>query len=135
MSEDLAAKPKVSSDGKKGATGRLFTLEVSAGRIHSMRPDGSDQKTIVSDCSLPDGIAIDAEAGHIYWTNMGSSPSVNDGSIERADIDGKNRRVIIPRGGTFTPKQIQLDKRNGKLYWCDREGMRVMRAQSRWLAD
>ena len=127
MTEDLAAKPKASSDRKIGAAGRLFTLEVSAGRIHSMRPDGSDQKTIVTDCSLPDGIAIDAEAGHIYWTNMGSSPSVNDGSIERADIDGKNRRVIIPRGGTFTPKQIQLDKKNGKLYWCDREGMRVMR--------
>jgi hypothetical protein len=127
MTEDLAAKPKASSDRKMGVAGRLFTLEVSAGRIHSMQPDGSDQKTIVTDCSLPDGIAIDAEAGHIYWTNMGSKPSVNDGSIERADIDGKNRRVIIPPGGTFTPKQIQLDKKNGKLYWCDREGMRVMR--------
>ena len=33
----------------------------------------------------------------------------------------------MPRGATFTPKQIQLDKENGKLYWCDREGMRVMR--------
>ena len=59
---------------------------------------------------------------------MGSSPSTNDGSIERADLDGKNRRVIVPRGVTFTPKQIHLDKKNGKLYWCDREGMRVMRA-------
>jgi hypothetical protein len=57
---------------------------------------------------------------------MGSSPSANDGSIERADIDGKNRRVIVPLGSTFTPKQIQLDNDNGKLYWCDREGMRVM---------
>ena len=75
MTEDLAAKPKASSDGKMGAAGRLFTLEVSAGRIDSMQPDGSDQKTIVTDCSLPDGIAIDAEAGHIYWTNMGSSPA------------------------------------------------------------
>ena len=28
---------------------------------------------------------------------------------------------------TFTPKQLQLDKANGKLYWSDREGMRVMR--------
>src|SRR4029077_817160 len=35
---------------------------------------------------------------------------------------------IVPPGGTFTPKQLQLDKENGKLYWCDREGMRVMRA-------
>jgi hypothetical protein len=59
---------------------------------------------------------------------MGASPGVNDGSIERADIDGKNRTQIVPQGGTFTPKQLQLDKKNGKLYWCDREGMRVMRS-------
>jgi hypothetical protein len=92
-----------------------------------MNSDGSDRKVIVTDCQLPDGIAIDVAAGHIYWTNMGSNPGVNDGPIERADIDGKNRRMIVPRGATFTPKQIQLDQKNGKLYWCDREGMRVMR--------
>src|SRR5205807_9641651 len=120
-----AIKPKSSSGETRSA--RLFLLELSGGRVHSMNPDGSDRKVIVADCQLPDGIAIDIGAGHIYSTNMGSSPSVNDGSIERADIDGKNRRVIVPRGATFTPKQIQLDQKNGKLYWCDREGMRVMR--------
>jgi len=36
--------------------------------------------------------------------------------------------MIVPKGGTFTPKQIYLDKKNGKLYWSDREGMRVMRS-------
>lgn len=59
---------------------------------------------------------------------MGSSPGLTDGSIERADINGENRRVILPPGGTFTPKHVQLDKKHRKLYWCDREGMRVMRA-------
>jgi DNA-binding beta-propeller fold protein YncE len=54
-------------------------------------------------------------------------PHLNDGSIERADLDGNNRRFIVAPGGTFTPKQIHLDKANGKLYWSDREGMRVMR--------
>ncbi|HKH28885.1 MAG TPA: hypothetical protein VKA61_11210, partial [Sphingomicrobium sp.] len=48
--------------------------------------------------------------------------------IERADLDGKHRTVIVPRGVTFTPKQIHLDRKGGKLYWCDREGMRVTRA-------
>jgi hypothetical protein len=91
-----------------------------------MNTDGSDRKTIVSDCHLPDGIVVDTEAGHIYWTNMGI-PSLNDGSVERADIDGKNRKVIVAKGVTHSPKQIILDKKGGKLYWCDREGMRVMR--------
>jgi hypothetical protein len=93
-----------------------------------MRADCSDRKVIVSGCRLPDGVAIDVASGHVYWTNMGSSPAVSDGSIERADIDGKNRRIMVPPGGTFTPKQLQIDRENGKLYWCDREGMRVMRA-------
>jgi hypothetical protein len=107
---------------------RLFVLELSGDRIHSMNTDGSGRKVIVTDCRLPDGIVVDVKAGHIYWTNMGSSPGANDGSIERADIDGKNRKVVVPEGGTFTPKQIHLDKAHGKLYWSDREGMRVMRA-------
>ena len=42
-------------------------------------------------------------------------------------IDGTNPTTIVPAGVTHTPKQIQLDKANGKLYWSDREGMRVMR--------
>ena len=120
-----ATRTKATSGATR--TGRLFLLELSGDRIHSMNPDGSDRKTIVTNCHLPDGIVVDAEAGHIYWTNMGV-PNLDDGSIERADLDGKNRRVIVPQGITHTPKQIHLDKDSGKLYWCDREGMRVMRA-------
>jgi hypothetical protein len=124
---DLQATKRRPASGEKTATGRLFVLEINAGRIHAMNPDGSNKKTIVTNCHLPDGIVVDAEARHIYWTNMGV-PNLDDGSIERADLDGKNRRVIVPQGVTHTPKQIHLDKENGKLYWCDREGMRVMRA-------
>jgi DNA-binding beta-propeller fold protein YncE len=94
----------------------------------SANTDGSDLKTIVSEGRhLPDGVVVDVEAGHIYWTNMGV-PSHNDGSVMRADLDGGNVKTIVPEGATFTAKQLQLDKKNGKLYWCDREGMRVMRA-------
>ena len=125
MTTPQATKANASSGVTRSS--RLFLLELSGGRIHSMNTDGADRKTIVTDCRLCDGIVVDAEAGHIYWTNMGD-PNLNDGSIERADIDGRNRRTIVPEGGTFTPKQIHLDKQNGKLYWCDREGMRVMRA-------
>jgi hypothetical protein len=110
----------------KAASGRLFVLELNAGRIHSMNTDGSDRKVLITDGRLPDGVGVDVKAGHIYWTNMGN-PSLNDGSIERVNLDGSNRRVIVPPGATFTPKQLHLDQANGKLYWCDREGMRVMR--------
>ena len=126
MTELQATKPRPASRAK-AATGRLFVIEINAGCIHAMNPDGSDKKTIVTNCRMPDGIVVDTEARHIYWTNMGV-PNLDDGSIERADLDGGNRRVIVPQGVTHTPKQMHLDKENGKLYWCDREGMRVMRA-------
>ena len=108
-------------------SGRLFLLELNAGKIHVMNADGSGKSTIVEGAYNPDGIVVDAEAGHIYWTNMGA-PKSNDGSIERVDLDGGNRVTIVPPGATFTPKQLQLEKASGKLYWSDREGMRVMRA-------
>ena len=111
----------------RSSSGRLFVLDLSAGRIFSLNPDGSDSKTLITGCRLPDGLAVDLAAGYIYWTNMGV-PHKNDGSIERADLDGGNRRSIIPEGGTFTPKQLHLEKGQGKLYWADREGMRLMRA-------
>ena len=124
MSE--AAKKNSRSANADAVIPRLFVLELNAGRIHSMNTDGSDRKTIMSDCRLPDGIVVDVDAGHIYWTNMGI-PDRDDGSIERADIDGKNRKIILAQGYTHTPKQLILDKKSGRLYWCDREGMRVMR--------
>ena len=108
--------------------GRLFFMDLAAGRIFTSNPDGSDLKIIVNEGrKLPDGIVVDVAAGHIYWTNMGN-PKANDGTIDRADLDGTNVTNIVPFGKTWTPKQLQLDAKNGKLYWSDREGMRVMRS-------
>jgi hypothetical protein len=111
----------------KPSIARLNILDLSGDRVFTVNPDGSNKTVIVTGCHFPDGIVVDAERGHIYWTNMGA-PKRDDGSIERADLDGGNRTAIVPPGGTFTPKQLHLDKANAKLYWSDREGMRVMRA-------
>jgi DNA-binding beta-propeller fold protein YncE len=131
MKEESMTKLKSSesayASSDRAALGRLFVLDLSGNRVFSVNPDGSDRKVIVHECRMPDGIAVDVARGHIYWTNMGV-PNLNDGSIERADLDGRNRQTIVPQGSTFTPKQLLLDKSNGKLYWSDREGMRVMRA-------
>ena len=117
-----------STSAKAQSSGdRLFFLSASTGQVLSMNPDGSDKVAIVSGGRLPDGVAVDLKAGHVYWTNMGV-PDLNDGSIERCDFDGRNRVTIIPPGGTHTPKQMILDRATGKLYWADREGMRMMRA-------
>ncbi|WP_254646143.1 YncE family protein [Streptomyces sp. GbtcB6] len=105
----------------------LFVLEASGGgRLFSVLPDGSGKTVLVTGCRIPDGVAVDAGAGYVYWTNMGV-PAENDGSVERADLDGGNRTTIVPDGATHTPKQLHLEAADRKLYWSDREGMRVMR--------
>src|SRR5262245_22660696 len=111
MIETQTIKPKPAESPRTTAgpkVARLFVLDLSGGRIFTANPDGSDKKFIITDCRLPDGVAVDVEARHIYWTNMGV-PSRNDGSIERADFDGQNRKTIVPEGGTFTPKQLHLE--------------------------
>jgi sugar lactone lactonase YvrE len=124
----ITATPIKPEANNTTTSGRLFFLDLGAGRVLSANPDGSDLKTIVNEGrKLPDGLIVDADAGHLYWTNMGS-PKRNDGSIFRSDLDGKNMITIVPPGGTFTPKQLQIEKKSGKLYWSDREGMRIMRA-------
>jgi sugar lactone lactonase YvrE len=123
-----SSESKIRKTTARATTARVFFLSASSGQVFSVNPDGSDLKVIVNEGRrLPDGIVVDIAAGHLYWTNMGN-PSANDGSIERANFDGSNITHIVRPGDTFTPKQLQLDEKNRKLYWCDREGMRVMRS-------
>jgi hypothetical protein len=125
----LAALHCAGAENTPGAAhGRIFYLDLGAGRVLSANPDGSDRKVLLEGHKTGmDGIAVDVQTGHIFWTNMGKVKE-NDGSIERMDLDGGKLTTIVPSGGTFTAKQLKLDQRNGKLYWSDREGMRVMRS-------
>jgi hypothetical protein len=128
MPSSKASKSKTVKLAAKSGSSRLFFMDLAAGRILTSNPDGSDLKTIVNEGrKLPDGIVVDVASGHIYWTNMGN-PKANDGTIDRADLDGTNVKNVVPPGATWTPKQLQFDATNRKLYWSDREGMRVMRS-------
>jgi DNA-binding beta-propeller fold protein YncE len=124
----ITSTPINAGADKSTPSGRLFFLDNGAGRVLSANPDGSDLRILINEGrKAPDGVVVDVAAGHIYWTNMGDFKK-NDGAILRSDLDGKNIITIVPPGGTFTPKQLKLEKKSGKLYWSDREGMRVMRA-------
>jgi len=120
----------VNTGGSTSTNGspRLFYLDVLGGRVLSADPSGANVSVLVTGATgTPDGVAVDVTGGHLFWTNMGA-PSVNDGFVDRTNLDGTALSAIVPPGGTFTPKQLKLDAQNQKLYWSDREGMRVMRA-------
>src|SRR5258706_7711939 len=90
-----SSKWEVEKTTAKATTARLFFLSASSGQVLSANPDGSDLKVIVNEGRrLPDGIVVDTEAGHLYSTNMGN-PNANDGSIERANLDGSNITHLV----------------------------------------
>src|ERR1700761_1553497 len=111
------------------SSGKLYILQLRpGGEIIEMDTDGGNRRTLL-------GNLIDNEAGTLYWTNMGpaAGPSSGeffqaDGSIECMGLNGANRRTLVGHGLTVTPKQAAADFDAGFLYWCDREGMRVMRS-------
>ncbi len=85
------SKQSVSRKKGNGVMARIFFLDLGGGRVLSANPDGSDLKMLVSEGrKLPDGLAVDIAAGHLYWTNMGN-PKANDGSIFRS----RSRRLRI----------------------------------------
>lgn len=117
---------------------RLLVLNQGRKEIQSLAPDGTDIRTVVDGLDqAPDGIIADEFNRHIYWTNMGppdaripDSPetfNARTGSLERVDFDGSNRTTILPKGSFTTGKQLTADFAARRLYWCDREGMQVLR--------
>lgn len=55
------------------------------------------------------------------------NPSANDGAILSCNLDGTDLNEIVRQGSVLTPKQLTVDNTNSKLYFVDREGMRIMR--------
>lgn len=112
---------------------RIVVLDPGDKSIFEIDRDGKVGKTLQRDIEkFPDGIYYDREKGHLYGTLMGivaadGSAYGNDGSIWRMNLDGSDPVCIVPEGIVVTPKQITADATARKLYWCDREGMRVMR--------
>ncbi|KAF2171092.1 hypothetical protein M409DRAFT_51313 [Zasmidium cellare ATCC 36951] len=100
--------------------GRLQVLDVN---------NAGQPKTLIDNAHMPDGIAIGKKNGRMYWTQMGT-PGKNDGSVYSASLDGTNVRTVLGPGVANTPKQIVLDGESSKLYFCDREGLRVHRCNT-----
>lgn len=122
MSEAGAASASEPDDAPRS----VFYLDVQ-GSVLTL-DEGAKPRTLVASAGQgPDGIAVDVAGGHIFWTTMGV-PADDDGSVRRANLDGSGVVTLVPAGGSYTPKQLKLDRAAQKLYWSDREGMRIQRA-------
>ena len=106
----------------------LYWLDINANRVMRSQDFMTGEAIVTRTGTAPDGVAVDVAGGKVYWTNMGSLLGTGGGTLQRANLDGTGVETIVPAGMPRTPKQMQLDLVNGKLYFCDREGAKVWRA-------
>ncbi|WP_078323715.1 hypothetical protein [Mycobacteroides salmoniphilum] len=123
----------------------LLALNPTEQKILKVDVAKGDSTTLIDGLtSVPDGIVVDPQREHIYWTNMGyptlpegRAPRVEadldfyrkNGSIERARIDGTGRSHVLPEGAFVTGKQLAGAWAQDRLYWSDREGAAVRSAR------
>lgn len=114
----------------------LITLQARPAAIIEFPLYDAPPRTIftITD-GIPDGVWLDKANGLLYWTNMGNLTdqkeefAAKDGSIQCCDLNGEQHRILVGNGAVTTPKQLTGDPEHGFLYWCDREGMAVMRCR------
>jgi len=113
---------------KPTGTPTLFWLAFNSSQV-MMSKDMKTATMFARTGTAPDGVAVDVEAGKVFWTNMGSALGTGGGTVESANLDGSDVKTIVPRGVGTTFKQATLDHKNKKLYWGDREGRKLWRSE------
>ncbi len=106
--------------------GVLFFSEVfsplfSDGSIKLVNTDGTRLQTLVKVGGGLRGMAVDASAGKLYWTDV-----IND-VIRRANLFGSNPEDLVTARLAF-PNSIDLDPADDILYWGDQTLDQIRRA-------
>ena len=95
--------------------GKVYWVEFAGSTISSVKRanlDGTEIEDLVPliGSGNRNGITLDLSAGKIYWTLCA-------GNIRRANLDGSDVEDILSGLGCLV--DIELDARNGKMYWSD----------------
>ena len=88
----------------------MYWTDWQTDRILRATLNGTYVENVAIGSPLPFGIAVDVAGGHIYWTEAGT------GSIQRANLDGSNRRPLVRSSFPFG---IALDVAGGHIYWTN----------------
>lgn len=120
----------------------LYALDVLAGSVNRVDPRSGEVVPLYTGLTeAPDGIVVDPAAETITFTCMGvpdaAAPAGEEpeftrvnGSLQRIPLAGGDPEVIVTRGSFVTGKQLASDPATGQLYWSDREGRGIYRAEA-----
>ncbi|XP_077987906.1 low-density lipoprotein receptor-related protein 5-like [Glandiceps talaboti] len=91
----------------------IYWTDANKREVYRARLDGSEKETLAGGVQVPDGLALDLINHHVYWTDAG-----NPGKIERANLNGTEREVVIGEN-LEKPRAIIVDNVHGYVYWTD----------------
>lgn len=93
--------------------GKIYWSEPINNRILRADLDGSNIQTIVTITGVF-GIALDANAGVLYYSHGVSSRAIN-----KANLDGSSATTIVVTGETTSKIDIAFDVSTQKLFWAE----------------
>lgn len=92
----------------------IFWTDSGTRRIEVATLDGQQRAVIAAnEVDKPRAIAVHPGDAIIFWTDWGPYPK-----IERAEMDGSNRRSIITES-VFWPNGLTIDYTSNRIYWAD----------------
>ncbi|XP_057340651.1 low-density lipoprotein receptor-related protein 6 [Microplitis mediator] len=115
--EDLITKEIINPEGIAidWIARNMYWTDSDKDRIQVARLNGTNRKVLINeDLMNPRAIAVAPQLGWMFWTDW----SVKKPKIERSNLDGSERMLIITKGISW-PNGIALDLDRRKVYWCD----------------
>ncbi|CAH1130397.1 unnamed protein product [Ceutorhynchus assimilis] len=92
----------------------LFWTDSGTKRVEVANLDGTHRAIIAAnELDKPRAIVVHPGEALVFWTDWGPNPK-----IERAEMDGSNRKSIITES-VFWPNGITIDYTVNQLYWAD----------------
>ncbi|KAH7700547.1 Protein T13C2.6 a [Aphelenchoides avenae] len=87
-------------------------LSIFVADLRSMR----ERVLLSTDLEAPRAIAVDPSSGVIFWSDWGTH------RIERAGMDGQDRKVIASGDQVYWPNGLTLDLPARRVYWVEANG-------------
>jgi hypothetical protein len=85
--------------------------------------DGTSAEPVVTGLPVPRGVAIHSGLSKVYWTQPDSP-----GGIFRANLNGTNVETVVGDADVDDPWSLKLDVLSAKMYWTERSGGPLRRA-------
>ncbi|CAD6208044.1 GSCOCG00010318001-RA-CDS [Cotesia congregata] len=104
-------------------SGNIYFTDQRQSRIEVVHRGGFNRMVLINDTDDAEhwfaSIALFPKLGYLFWCRMGKSPS-----IQRAYLDGSNRRVIVA-DNLADPNGLTIDLEHRRLYWADMRNNRI----------